>query len=139
MQHIPQFVVLIQRAAPGGPYQELMHAGQPLEPAGGGEFIVTEELARWIFSGDRYRVWTTDGRREHRFGITRASQQFLDALGVPEAVEVEPFEADYGRLEGWDTGTMVPAGAQSVVTQIAGNRADMADRQGAAPYIARKG
>ena len=121
---IQQVVTLRRRALPRWPGEELRYSGQTIEPPvkpdpddpdSYGLVTLTEDVAHWVFSRERFMAWTDDGRWVHRFGIERASKGFLAALGRPEAEDISPITLDTKRLEHSNT-SLFPS--DTLVTQL---------------------
>ena len=133
---IPNYVTIRRRALPRNLTEELRFGGQILEPAPSpvdATLALPEDVARWMFSGERFMVHTTAGEWVHRFGIESASNQFLEQLGRPEVLDTSAIEIDTKRLETWNTDAVGLSPDRATVTQF--NVPAPRDRQPAAPFV----
>lgn len=135
---VPHFVTIRRRALPRNAQDELRYGGQILEPdpkvygTDGDLVTLPEDIARWVFSGERYMVHDQAGNWVHRYGIVQARNVFLDQLGRPEVLEVSPFALDAKRIEFWNT-EAVGVPRETIVSRY--NEPPPNDRQPAAPYV----
>jgi hypothetical protein len=123
-------VTLIDRTAKGGCefiFDGIRFALKPGEV----EKIVPKFVAKWLLSGDRCRVWTTEGDFVPRFAVKGSDadvQDIVDACG-PEAADDSVIEIRTDLLERSAVAELDPAKRQ--VRSISVPATEFRERQGA--------